>query len=167
MDLVTVTLLPSPLCVFTQKILRRQTDRHVAMAMAMANSDLASRSSHSSIHTTPPLSSSSSDSSSFDTSPSHVSKSLHNLSSSIEGLISLHPTVPDTFSDVTIYASGKAVHLHRCILAARSPFFRALFSKDRRDLSYLSPSQTSTKDDLCDTVRSREDLKNGHQGDRK
>ena len=116
--------------------------------VAMASSDLPSPSSHSPIHTTPSLSSSDSSSA---PSPSHVCDSLHNLSSSIQGLISLHPTARDTFSDVSIYASGKSVHLHRCILAARSPFFRALFSKDRRDLSYLSPcsrGESSIKEDL-------------------
>lgn len=69
---------------------------------------------------------------------------LQNLSSNIEGLLSFD--ADNTFSDVLIYVSGRPVPLHRCILSARCPFFKALFSNRSGELSSLAPHAKNKED---------------------
>ena len=78
---------------------------------------------------------------SADSSPVHPSKSpeiaaLENLSESIEALLSLADV---ECSDAEIVVQDQPVAVHRCILAARSPFFREnLFPKTRPDSQEVS-----------------------------
>ncbi|KAL3625562.1 Regulatory protein npr5 [Castilleja foliolosa] len=44
-----------------------------------------------------------------------------------------------SFSDVTFSVEGRLVHAHRCILAARSPFFRKFFSEPDADPLRMGP----------------------------
>ncbi|KAI5057332.1 hypothetical protein GOP47_0027347 [Adiantum capillus-veneris] len=63
------------------------------------------------------------------------------LSSNLQSLIS--PFFDNKFSDVLFYVAGHPVPLHRCILAARCPFFMCLFSKDASYLASLAPIDES------------------------
>eukprot|EP00250_Pteridium_aquilinum_P001923 c12130_g1_i1 orf=1-348(-) len=63
---------------------------------------------------------------------SSKSSALEKLSSNLHSLISAE--FDNSFSDVLIYVSGFVVPLHRCILVARCPFFKSLFSKDSKYL---------------------------------
>ncbi|KAH7437069.1 hypothetical protein KP509_05G055000 [Ceratopteris richardii] len=70
---------------------------------------------------------------------------LRKLSSNLYGLISTE--IDDSFSDVLFYVSGSVIPLHRCILAARSPFFKTLFSKDSSYLRSFAPEKQATTED--------------------
>ncbi|MCO5580493.1 hypothetical protein L7F22_034361 [Adiantum nelumboides] len=63
------------------------------------------------------------------------------LSSNLQSLIS--PVLDNKFSDVVFYVAGHLVPLHRCILAARCPFFMSLFSKDAAYLASFAPIDDS------------------------
>ena len=61
--------------------------------------------------------------------------SLKTLSSDFLGLLG----EGRAFSDVTFEVEGRQVFAHRCVLAARSPFFRMIFCGDAQLLSSALP----------------------------
>jgi regulatory protein NPR1 len=61
--------------------------------------------------------------------------SLSKLSTSLEKL--LFSTSGNSYSDAEIVVENQIVGVHRCLLAARSPFFEELFSND--DISSVKP----------------------------
>jgi regulatory protein NPR1 len=68
-------------------------------------------------------------------SPGEDSAALKTLSSDFLGLLG----EGRAFSDVTFEVEGRQVFAHRCVLAARSPFFRTIFCGDAPLLSPAAP----------------------------
>lgn len=66
------------------------------------------------------------------------SSTLQKLSSNINSLLSAE--FDNSFSDVHIYISNCVVPLHRCILAARCPFFQVAIFQGQ-DISHLPRSR--------------------------
>ena len=50
-----------------------------------------------------------------------------------------HANSSSSFSDVVFVVDGKHVHAHRCILAARSTFFRMVFSSEPDTSNLMTP----------------------------
>lgn len=71
---------------------------------------------------------------------------MQKLSSNLYSLVCTE--FDHTFSDVLIYVSSSVVPLHRCILAARCPFFKTLFSKDKEYLASLVPAEQADAESM-------------------
>ncbi|KAH7404486.1 hypothetical protein KP509_15G028200 [Ceratopteris richardii] len=75
---------------------------------------------------------------------------LHALSNDYLNL--LGSTELPMLSDVTFCIDGRRLHAHRCILAARSHFFRILFSQQHGDgVQTLQPPPASSPSSSCST----------------